>query len=72
MIALKWVPPAPNLNLGTVNDLLPLGIFAEGDIREHWEVSTLPQNVQAKNSTQTHWNLKQSLHRVQLVLGYVF
>jgi len=64
MTALKWVPPAPSLNLGSVNDLLPLGIFAQGDIREHWEVSTLLQNTQAKNSIQTHRNLKQSPHRV--------
>lgn len=49
-----WVPPTPNLNLGSQNDLLPLGIFAQGDIGEHWKVSTQLQNIQAKNSTQIH------------------
>lgn len=40
MTALKWVPSTPSLNLGTLNDLLPLGIFAEGDISGNWEEST--------------------------------
>lgn len=40
MTALKWVPSTPSLNLGTLNDLLPLGIFAQGDIRGDLEEST--------------------------------
>lgn len=72
MTALKWVPPAPNLNLGSLNDLLPLGIFAQGDIGEHWKVSTELQNIQAKNYTQIHWNLMQLLPCMELVLDCVF
>lgn len=40
MTALKWVLSTPSLNLGTLNDLLPLGIFAQGDISGDWEENT--------------------------------